>query len=79
MQKFIGFLSRVPLLLVILFCLTLGLAPFRPPHVWEKLVMLVNGDLSQPIDIFDLFLHSAPWFLLVFRLVLMVRGRRPPR
>lgn len=47
--------------------LALGLAPFVPePHLVEKLRMLLAGELSRPIDIFDLFLHGTP---LVFLLV----------
>jgi len=45
-------------------CLTLGLAPFQPPHLWEKLRMLVAGDLVRPIDWFDLIMHITPWVLL---------------
>ena len=37
------------------------LAPFKPmPHVLEKLIMLKNGTLTKPIDIFDLFYHLIP-------------------
>lgn len=50
---------------VILFCLTLGLAPYKPPHIIEKLTMLVQGRLVRPIDWFDLVFHSIPWLLLV--------------
>jgi len=40
--------------------LLLGLAPFVPePHLVEKIRMLFSGQLSRPIDIFDLFLHGA--------------------
>lgn len=54
--------------LVIMISLTLGLAPFVPePHVIEKLTMLFNGELSKPIDIFDLFLHGTPWVLLMLK------------
>ncbi|MCA9610353.1 MAG: hypothetical protein KC619_32380 [Myxococcales bacterium] len=46
--------------------LTLGLAPFYPhAHVWKQLVNLVNGTLTEPIDIFDLVLHGAPWVVLI--------------
>ncbi|MFT5867402.1 MAG: hypothetical protein ACI82I_003162, partial [Gammaproteobacteria bacterium] len=32
------FLDSIPLNLLLLACLTLGLAPFFPePHIWEKL------------------------------------------
>ncbi|MDJ0657075.1 MAG: hypothetical protein QNJ40_23145 [Xanthomonadales bacterium] len=62
-------LNRIPLSLVIVLCLTIGLAPFTPqPHVWEKLQMLANGELSKPIDIFDLVLHGTPWILLLAKL-----------
>lgn len=56
--------------MVIFLCLTLGLAPFRPPHIWEKLLMLVHGELRRPLDIFDFFLHGAPWILLLLKLML---------
>ena len=60
-------ISTTPLLII---ALTLGLAPFSPePHVWEKIKMLVNGELSRPIDIFDLFLHGTPWVLLILKLI----------
>ena len=60
-------ISTIPLLII---ALTLGLAPFSPePHVWEKIKMLVNGELSRPIDIFDLFLHGTPWVLLILKLI----------
>jgi hypothetical protein len=43
----------------------LGLAPFFPqPHLWEKLVMLKNGTLAKPIDIFDLIMHATPLLIL---------------
>lgn len=54
---------------VIVGCLTLGLAPFVPePHIWEKLHMLLAGDLRKPIDIFDMLLHGAPWLILLAKL-----------
>lgn len=64
-------LDKVPLSLLLVLCLTLGLAPFTPqPHVWEKLQMLVAGELVRPIDIFDLLLHAMPWMLLILKLSL---------
>ena len=37
---------------LILLGATLGLAPFVPePHIWEKLKMLVSGELTRPLDI----------------------------
>jgi hypothetical protein len=51
--------------ILILLCLTLGLAPFTPPHLWEKLVLLARGDLVRPLDWFDLLMHATPWLLLL--------------
>lgn len=71
-------LDRQPLILFVFAALTLGLAPFIPePHIWEKLKMLAAGSLSRPIDIFDLFLHGAPWALLILKLVRLQRGGGP--
>ena len=60
-------LDKLPWGILIIACLTLGLAPFAPPHIWEKLVMLRNGELSRPIDWFDLFYHGVPWLLLIIK------------
>ena len=64
-------LAQLPWNLVILACLTLGLAPFFPePHIWEKLKMLASGNLTRPIDIFDLLMHAAPFAVLILKLIL---------
>jgi len=65
-----SFLDQIPLNIVVIACLTLGLAPFVPePHIWEKLKMLVAGNLVKPIDMFDLALHAAPFVLLGLKLL----------
>ena len=62
-------LNGLPWMLVIMACLTIGLAPFVPePHVVEKLRMLFTGSLHKPVDIFDLCMHGAPWVLLLLKL-----------
>jgi len=64
------FLDQLPWNLLIIACLTLGLAPFFPePHIWEKLKMLIAGTLIKPIDIFDLLMHAAPFILLALKLL----------
>ena len=60
-------LDELPWSILILACLTLGLAPFAPPHIWEKLQMLSQGRLVRPIDWFDLLFHAAPWILLLVK------------
>lgn len=66
--RFFRFIDKVPLSLCIVLALTLGLAPFAPPHVVEKLGMLFSGKLVRPIDWFDLFLHGFPWILLAIKI-----------
>ena len=58
-------LDDLPWSILSLACLTLGLAPFAPPHIWEKLQMLAQGRLVLPLDWFDLVFHAAPWVLLL--------------
>ena len=68
-------LDQISLPLIVLACLTLGLAPFFPePHVWEKLKMLVAGEMVKPVDIFDLLMHAAPFVVLGLKLLRMRRG-----
>jgi hypothetical protein len=57
--------------LVLLLCLTLGLAPFFPePHIWGKLKWILGGGHGMAaIDWWDTFQHGVP-FLLLFRLIL---------
>ena len=72
-----NWIDRQPLILFVIASLTLGLAPFVPePHVLEKLRMLGAGELSRPIDIFDLVMHGAPWVLLLMKLYRQARHRR---
>lgn len=66
-----SFLDDIPIGIILVFCATIGLAPFTPPHVWEKLTMLLDGTLSAPIDIFDFVMHGAPWLVLVAKLARM--------
>jgi hypothetical protein len=60
----------------ILASLTLGLAPFAPPHIVEKLQMLVHGELVKLIDWFDLLLHGAPWMLLFLKAYFELQRKR---
>jgi hypothetical protein len=62
-------LDKIPYPILIVVAVLMLLAPFRPmPHVMEKLIMLKNGMLTRPIDIFDLFYHLIPTLLLGIRL-----------
>ena len=67
-----SFLDNISWPTLIMVALLLGLAPFVPePHVQEKLRMLMAGELSKPIDIFDLVMHGAPWVLVLAKLARM--------
>lgn len=60
-----AFIDRITWPMAVMMALLLGLAPFTPePHIWEKLKMLMAGDLTRPMDMFDLVMHGAPWLLL---------------
>jgi hypothetical protein len=74
-----GWLDRFPLKLLVAVALWLAVAPIVPePHLIEKWRMLVQGTLHQPIDIFDLFLHTTPLVLLALRLWRDAQRRRTP-
>ena len=50
---------------LLLLAAWMAVAPVVPePHLIEKLRMLSEGTLTQPIDIFDLLLHTVPLALL---------------
>ncbi|NOQ70541.1 MAG: hypothetical protein GQ574_00980 [Crocinitomix sp.] len=58
--------------------LTLGLAPFTPPHIWGKLQWIMGGaEGMQAMDWFDFLMHGAPWFLLIISGVLNLLDRKP--
>ena len=53
--------------LVVLLCLTLGLAPFFPePHIVGKVKWIFGGaNGMQAMDWFDVLLHGFPFILLI--------------
>jgi hypothetical protein len=75
-MAFREWLDRIPYAVLIPVAAAALLAPFSPmPHVVEKLIMLKEGTLSKPIDIFDLIFHSAPACLLAIKLFGRSRSR----
>jgi hypothetical protein len=61
--------DRIPLSVLVIAAVLLGLAPVFPqPHLWEKLVMLMNGELWRPVDVFDLLVHGGPLLLVVWKI-----------
>ena len=53
--------------LIVLLCLTLGLAPFFPePHIVGKIRWIAGGAKGmQLMDWFDTVLHGLPFILLI--------------
>lgn len=60
--------------LIVLLCLTLGLAPFFPePHLWGKIKWVIGGAKGmQLMDWFDILLHGLPWILLIRVIILNI-------
>ena len=58
--------------LIIILCLTLGLAPYYPePHIIGKLKWIAGGANGMELmDWFDTLLHGIP-FILLIRLILL--------
>ena len=64
-----GWIDKIPYSVLIVAAVFMLLAPVRPlPHVVEKVIMLKEGSLTKPIDIFDLIFHLIPTILLAIRL-----------
>ena len=61
-------LARMPYSTLAILAVILGLSPFVPePHLFEKIRMLLQGTLTRPLDIFDLFMHGTPILLLLIK------------
>lgn len=75
-----GVLKKIPYAVLIPLTVFMLLAPFNPmPHVWEKLIMITQGTLSRPMDIFDLVYHLAPLAMLIGKVYVHRRDRREKR
>lgn len=53
---------------VILACLTIGLAPYVPePHIWGKLRWILGGaEGMKSVDWWDTVQHGLPWLILLW-------------
>lgn len=82
MQRFWAYLDKTPAfyLLVPLFLLVAPWPAGPEPHLVEKMRMLSEGQLTKPIDIFDVVWHGwtvpviAAWF---GRRIYQMMGRKP--
>lgn len=68
--------------LFLIISLTLGLAPFNPPHLIGKIKWILGGNALSPKngmkleDWFDLVLHGMPWLLLLISSFLIILNFR---
>ena len=66
--------------LFLIASLTLGLAPFNPPHILGKIQWILGGNAfsaengMKSQDWFDVLLHSLPWVLLLISILLNIFG-----
>jgi len=67
---------KLPYIYIITLCFTLGLAPFTPPHVYQKLVLLFTGNLNKSADIFDLLMHGLPWVILFIKILVTYNTKK---
>ena len=68
--------------LFLIASLTLGLAPFSPPHIWGKIQWILGGGAisgdspMQFMDWWDFIMHGTPWFLLIISLMLNLFSKK---
>lgn len=66
-----------PIMMPLIFSLTLGLAPFVPePHIYKQYLNIVNGTFTEPIDWIDLVFHGFPWVWLIIATYKYIKNRK---
>ena len=66
------FLRNMPTFPFAMVAVLLAIMPIVPqPHLVEKLTMLFSGQLSKPLDIFDLLWHGTPITLFIIKLLFL--------
>ena len=70
MKRIMTWVDNLDWTILLVIAVLLGLAPFSPaPHLFEKIDMLLQGNLVKPMDIFDLFMHGTPALLVMLKAV----------
>ena len=61
---------------ILLLCLTLGLAPYVPePHIYGKLKWILGGANGMKLmDWVDVLLHGFPWILLIRLIIIKLKS-----
>ena len=50
----------------------IGTSSFFSTALFEKIKMLLEGQLVRPIDWFELVMHATPWVFLIIKLLMTV-------
>ena len=75
----IKLIDKIPFRVLLPLVVIILLAPFDPmPHALEKLIMLKNGTLRRPLDLFDLGYHLLPTLLLIAKFIRFRHHRALP-
>ncbi len=70
MKRLASWLHCPPMGMLIAAAVLLAVMPItQQPHLLQKLLMLRDGTLLRPLDMFDLFWHSWPMLWIVLRLM----------
>jgi len=65
------FIVSIPYIFLIGAAILMALMPFQPePHLVQKFDMLMAGNLTKPLDMFDVVWHLLPVGLLITKFVL---------
>ena len=76
LEKLGAWLDSISYWFLVPVTLLLALAPFSPePHLVETTGMLFRGELTEPIYIFDFFMHSSLIYLLAIKIFRDLRRR----
>ena len=65
-----SFIKSLPYPILILMSIFMVLAPFQPePHLLQKFDMLMAGNLTKLLDMFDVLWHLLPVGLFIMKFV----------
>lgn len=71
-----AWLDKIPFTILLVIAVVMAAMPIVPqPHLWEKLVMLQQAELTKPLDIFDLIMHGLGLVLVVVKGIRIMRQR----
>ena len=69
------FIINIPYTILIGATILLALMPFQPePHLVQKFDMFMAGNLTKPLDMFDVLWHTLPLWLLATKFILEKKG-----